>query len=347
MAKRDYYEVLGVPRDADAATIKSAYRKLAIQHHPDRNPDDAQAEELFKEASEAYEVLSDADKRRTYDRLGHEGVRNSGFTGFSGFDDIFSHFGDIFGDIFGFGGGGGARRPRRGADLRLDLSISFEDAAGGVNKEVAIPRWENCARCNGTGAEPGTEPETCATCGGRGQVVHSQGLFMVRTTCPRCRGGGQIISSVCSACRGEGRIRVEKKVTVKIPAGVDEGTRIRIGGEGESGGQGMAGDLYVFLHVEPHPLFERDGEDLHMELPVGMIQAALGDKVEVPTLEGDRSLKIPPGTQPGEVLRVSGAGVPRLRGRGRGDLVVHVRVVVPDKLSRRQKDLLCQFADAD
>lgn len=346
MTKRDYYEVLGISREADASEVKRAYRKLAVQYHPDRNPDDPTAEEKFKEAAEAYEVLSDAEKRRTYDRFGHEGLKGQGFTGFSGFDDIFSHFGDIFGDIFGFGGGRGRRSARRGADLRIDLSITFEEAARGTTKELPIQRSEPCERCSGTGAEPGTSPETCSTCGGRGQVVHSQGLFMISTTCPRCHGNGQTIARHCRTCEGRGQQRIEKTVQVQIPAGVDNGTRIRIGGEGEPGERGaVPGDLYVFLRVEPHPFFERDEYDLHCEVPVGIIQAVLGDKLEVPTLDGPEKIKIEPGTQPGELIRIRGKGIPHVRGRGRGDLVVHVKVVVPRKISRKQKDLLEKFAE--
>jgi len=345
--KSDYYEVLGVPRDADQAAIKRAYRKLAVQYHPDRNPDDPEAEERFKEAAEAYEVLSDAEKRRLYDRHGHEGLRGAGFQGFAGFDDIFSHFGDIFGDIFGFGGAGRARRGnRRGADLRLDLSISFDEAMQGVEREVPIHRWESCDCCAGSGAEPGTRPETCSTCSGRGQVVHSQGLFMISTTCPRCHGSGELITHACGTCQGRGRVRVEKRVRVPIPAGVDSGNRIRISGEGEPGEPGtMPGDLYVFIRVEPHPFFTREEDDLHCEIPIGIVQATLGAKLEVPTLNGAERVTIEPGTQPGEVVRLSGRGVPRLRGRGRGDLYVHIRVVVPRKVSRKQRDLLEKFAE--
>ena len=346
--KADYYAVLGVPRDADPSDIKRAYRKLAVQYHPDRNPDDPEAEERFKEAAEAYEVLADAEKRRTYDRFGHEGLKGSGFQGFSGFDDIFSHFGDIFGDIFGFGAGRARRGNRRGADLRLDLGISFEEAMRGVQREVPIHRWESCDRCGGSGARPGTRPETCSTCAGRGQVVHSQGLFMISTTCPRCHGSGEIVASACDPCEGRGKVRVEKKIKVPIPAGVDTGNRIRVSGEGEPGEHGAPpGDLYVFLRVEPHEFFQRDEDDLHCEIPISIVQATLGDKIDVPTLDGRERVKIEGGTQPGDVVRLSGKGVPRLRGRGRGDLFVHVRVVVPRKVSRKQRDLLQQFADLD
>ena len=348
MAKRDYYEVLGVPRDADAAAVKRAYRKLAVKFHPDRNPDDAEAEERFKDAAEAYEVLSDAEKRGLYDRYGHEGLKGAGFTGFSGFDDIFSHFGDIFGDIFGFGGGGrgGRRGGRRGADLRYDLTISFEEAAKGTTRKVNVDRSEPCGTCKGTGAEPGSRPEACSTCGGRGQVVHSQGLFMISTTCPRCQGAGRVVTSPCNACEGAGRVRVENVVEVEVPPGVDTGTRIRHRGEGEGAdGGGVPGDLYVFIHVQPHPFFERDGSDLHCEVPVSIVQATLGAKLEVPTLEGSEKVKISAGTQPGEVIRLGRKGIPHLRGRGRGDLYIHVKVVVPRKVSRKQRDLLQKFAD--
>lgn len=346
-AKVDYYDVLGVPRDADAATIKRAYRKLAVQYHPDRNPDDPSAEERFKQAAEAYEVLADAEKRRIYDRFGHEGLKGSGFQGFSGFDDIFSHFGDIFGDIFGFGGAGRTRRGnRRGADLRLDLTITFQEAMRGVEREVPIHRWESCDRCSGSGAEPGTRAETCTTCAGRGQVVHSQGLFMISTTCPRCHGSGELITHACKTCEGRGKVRIEKKVRVPIPAGVDSGNRIRISGEGEPGEAGsLPGDLYVFIRVEPHTFFTREEDDLHCEIPISIVQATLGAKIDVPTLDGHERVSIEGGTQPGDVIRLSGRGVPRLRGRGRGDLFVHVRVVVPKKVSRKQRDLLEKFAE--
>ena len=348
MAKRDYYEVLCVERDVDGTTLKRAYRKLAVQFHPDRNPDDAQAEENFKEAAEAYEVLSDPQRRQTYDRFGHRGLEQTGFTGFSGFDDIFSHFEDIFGDIFGFGGGGGGRRSRRGrgADLRFDMALAFEEAVFGVEREIRVQRWESCVHCGGSGAEPGSQPTTCATCKGRGQVVHSQGLFMLSTTCPHCRGAGQIVTDTCNGCEGRGKERVAKTITVKVPAGVDNGTRIRLSGEGEPGdGGGIPGDLYVFVRVEPHEFFERDDDTLHCEVPLSIVQATLGDKIDVPTLDGSERLKVRAGTQPGDVQRVRRKGVPRLRGSGRGDLYVHFKVVVPSKVSRKQRDLLQKFAE--
>ncbi len=347
MTKTDYYEVLDVERNADGATLKRAYRKLAVKYHPDRNPDDPTAEERFKEAAEAYAVLSDPEKRRRYDRFGHEGMQGGGVGGFNGFDDIFSRFGDIFGDIFGFSGGGARGGIRRGADLRLDLSISFEEAVFGTERHVPINRFEACGDCRGSGAAEGSKPENCSTCGGRGQVVHSQGLFMISTTCPRCNGTGQVIRNACPTCGGKGRERIEKRVKIKLPPGVDNGTRLRLAGEGESVGQGgEPGDLFVFVRVEPHPLFERDQDDLHCELPVSIVQATLGDKLELPTLDGSVKVKIPAGAQPGTRIRLAGEGVPRLQVRGRGDLYVHLKVVVPSKVTRKQRDLLRQFAEA-
>ncbi len=342
---RDYYEILDVPRDADEATIKRAYRRLALKYHPDRNKE-AGAEEKFKEASEAYQVLSDASRRELYDRYGHEGLKSSGFSGFSGFDDIFQHYGDIFGDIFGFERGSrrnGGRR--RGADLRYDLTLPFEDAVQGTVREIPITRFEPCVHCQGTGAAPGTRPQTCGTCGGRGQVVHSQGLFMISTTCPRCRGAGRVVAEPCRACEGRGKEQVQKIVKVRVPAGVDTGTRIRVPEEGEPGeAGGYPGDLYVFVAVEPHPAFERDGDDLHCEVTIDFVQATLGATVEVPTLDGSRRVDLDPGVQPGETIRLRNQGVPHLRGHGRGDLFLHVRVTIPTRVSKKQRQLLEQFA---
>ena len=349
MVKRDYYEILGVARNASAADIKKAYRQAAVKFHPDRNPDNPEAEENFKAAAEAYEVLSDPDKREVYDAYGHDGLKGQGFQGFRGFDDIFSHFGDIFGDMFGFGGGQRARTgPRRGSDLRFDLKITFEEAAFGCKKEVPIARFERCVHCGGSGAAHGTSPETCASCGGRGQVVRSQGHFMISTTCPVCRGKGTVIRDSCDVCQGTGKERVERKISVKIPPGVNTGTRIRLSGEGEPGERGgYAGDLYVFISVESHPLFERDDYDVHCEVPLSFVQAALGAKLDVPTLWGQETLKIKPGTQPGEVVKLKGKGIPRLQSFGKGDHYVHLRVVIPTELTREQKKLLEKFADTE
>jgi molecular chaperone DnaJ len=342
--RRDYYEVLGVPRNASEQEVKSAYRRLALKHHPDRNPGDRQAEERFKEAAEAYAVLGDPEKRQRYDTFGHAGLG----AGAGGFDPtIFADFGDILGDFFGFGDFFGRRRgPRRGADLRYNLELTFEEAALGTEAQIRIPRSESCTACGGSGAAPGTRPASCPTCSGSGQVTFQQGFFSVARTCSHCRGAGRIITEECRSCRGEGRVPVERTLSVKIPAGVDDGSQLRIAGEGEAGGPGApAGDLFVVLRVAPHELFRRDGTNLLCELPVSVPQAALGASVEVPTLEGGRAkLTIPEGTQSGTVLRIRGQGVPALGGRGRGDLHVLVRVVVPRHLSAEQRRLLEQLA---
>ncbi len=339
---RDYYEILEVGRDAEEEEIKKAYRKMALKFHPDRNPGDREAEEKFKEAAEAYEVLSNAEKRATYDRFGHDGLRNSGFQGFSRADDIFSAFGDIFSDMFGFGAGfGGRRSAERGSDLQYDLTISFSEAVFGAEKEIVIPKLETCGRCEGTGVEPGHEPEVCATCGGRGQVSRSQGFFHISTTCPRCRGRGQVISYPCTGCSGAGRIEQPKRLKVNIPAGVDTGMRLRLSGEGEAGaGGGPPGDLYVLLTVEAHEHFERQGENVIVRVRISFPEAALGRTLDVPSLEGMEAVTAPRGTQPGDLLRLPGKGIPRLRGRGRGDLIVVFDVQTPTKLSKRQEELL-------
>ena len=350
MMKRDYYEVLGIDRSATEDHIKKAYRKLALQYHPDRNPGDKQAEERFKEAAEAYEVLRDREKRTIYDQFGHEGLQGTGFTGFGGFDDIFSAFGDIFEDFFGFG----TRRRRHsstvrpGADLLYDLRIDFKEAVFGVEKEISVPTTVPCDMCNGSGCEPGTHEEDCPVCRGRGQVVQSQGFFRISTTCPRCQGQGKIIAHPCSACSGAGLQRVNKNVLVKVPAGVDTGTRLRIANKGESGFRGgPPGDLYVRLHVSPHDFFERDGTNLYCQVPVSMVQAALGGSIELETLDDTRSVSIPKGTQSGEVIRIRGEGVPNLRGRGRGDLLVEIRVKTPTNLNKHQEELLREFAEVE
>jgi molecular chaperone DnaJ len=342
---RDYYEVLGVPRNASEQEVKSAYRKLALKHHPDRNPGDRQAEERFKEAAEAYGVLGDPEKRRRYDAYGHAGV--SGAAG-AGFDPtIFADFSDILGDFFGFGDVFGRRRgPRRGGDLRYNLEISLEDAAFGAETQVRIPRAEPCGTCSGSGAAPGTKPTTCPTCRGAGQVTFQQGFFSVARTCSHCRGAGRIVTQRCENCDGEGRLAVERTLQIKVPPGVDTGSQLRISGEGEPGPPGVPpGDLYVVVRVAEHPFFKRDGTNLFCEVPVSVAQAALGATLDVPTLDGGKTkVSLPEGTQSGTVLRVKGQGVPHLGGRGRGDLHVLVRAVVPRHLTAEQRRLFEQLA---
>ncbi len=344
-SKRDYYEILGVPRNASEQEVKSAYRKLALKHHPDRNPGDARAEELFKEAAEAYGVLGDPEKRRRFDAYGHAGLGGAG----GGFDPtIFADFSDILGDFFGFGDLFGRRRgPRRGADLRYNLEISFEEAAFGAETQIRIPRAEPCEKCEGSGAAPGTKPTTCTTCGGAGQVTFQQGFFSVARTCSHCRGTGRIVSEECKTCHGAGQVQNERTLQIKVPPGVDNGSQLRISGEGEAGPVGgPPGDLYVVLRVKDHSLFKRDGAHLFCEIPVSVPQAALGASVEIPTLEGETTkLDVPEGTQSGAVLRLRGEGVPHLGGRGRGDLHVLVRVVVPTRLSSEQRKLMEELAE--
>jgi molecular chaperone DnaJ len=346
MAERDYYETLGVPRGADEEEIKRSYRRLAMQYHPDRNPGDREAEEKFKEASEAYEVLRDPEKREIYDRLGHEGLRGTGFTGFRGFEDIFSTFGDIFEDFFGFGTvRRGRTMARAGADLRYDLTIPFIDAAFGKEINIEIPKFIKCDRCGGSGAEPGTFPSTCPTCRGRGQISRSQGFFSISTTCPHCHGEGEVIHTPCSQCRGQKRVRKKKNLALKIPPGVETGSRLRLRGEGEEGERGgPSGDLYVVIHVEPHEFFQRDGDDITCQIPISFSQAALGGETEVPTLNGSRKLVIPKGTQSGQFFRLKGEGFSHMRGYGRGDEVVQVIVKTPTKLTKKQEELLREFA---
>jgi molecular chaperone DnaJ len=345
VTKRDYYEVLGVARAATDQEIKSAYRKLALKHHPDRNPGDAAAEEKFKEAAEAYAVLADADKRAAYDRFGHAAVNQGGAQGFD--PSVFSDFGDILGglgDIFGFGdvfGGRGRRGPRRGADLRYDLEISFEESATGRETSLKIPREETCETCKGSGAAAGSGPETCTQCRGAGQVRYQQGFFTVARTCPQCRGAGRIITKPCATCRGNGRVTQERQLTVKIPPGIATGQRLRLHGEGEHGSQGAPpGDLYIVVHVADHPVFQREDDDLHCELAVGYPTLALGGSVQVPTLDGEETLTIPEGTQSGATFRLRGRGMPNVSGRGKGDLHVAIKVAVPKKLSREQRKTL-------
>ncbi|MEC9406277.1 MAG: molecular chaperone DnaJ [Abyssibacter sp.] len=342
MSKRDYYEVLGVSRDAGADELKKAYRRLAMKNHPDRNPGDADAESRFKEASEAYEVLSDDQKRAAYDRYGHEGVSGAaggGFGGGAGFGDI---FGDVFSDIFG----GGGARAARGADLRYDLPVDLEEAVNGVEKAIHIPTWDDCETCDGSGAKPGTKPKTCPTCQGAGQIRMQQGFFSVQQTCPTCRGRGEVIADACRDCSGRGRVEGEKTLSVKIPPGVDTGDRIRLTGEGEAGERGAPpGDLYVQINVRAHDVFERDGNDLRCAVPLSFVTAALGGDIEVPTLKGRATLKIPEGTQSGRTFRLRGKGAPSVRGAGVGDLLCTVRIETPVNLSSKQKALLAEFGD--
>lgn len=350
VTKRDYYEVLSVERDADEKAIKSAYRKLAQKYHPDRNPGDAEAEERFKEAAEAYSVLSDADKRARYDRFGHQGFEGMGSQGFD--PGAFADFSDILGNIFGFGdlGGRSASGPVPGADLRYDLELTFEQAAFGHTETLTFPRLETCGACDGTGGEGGAKPETCAGCNGRGQVRFQQGFLTVARTCPRCGGAGRVVKNPCHKCRGEGRVEVERTLEVKIPAGVDTGARLRLTGEGEQGRRGgRRGDLYVMIHVAAHERFERDGADVWSELELSFPQAALGAAVEVETLHGPVALDVPAGTQPGREFRLRGKGMPRLGASGRGDHRVRVAIAVPDprRLSEEQTTLLRRLAELE
>jgi molecular chaperone DnaJ len=352
MAKRDFYETLGVAKNASDEEIKKAYRKLAMKFHPDRNPDSKQAEDKFKEAKEAYEMLSDPQKREAYDRFGHAGVdpnmggasgAGAGFSG--GFSDA---FGDIFGDIFGGGGGGGRQRggPQvyRGADLRYNLDITLEQAANGFDTTIRVPSWDECDTCHGSGAKPGTSATTCGTCGGHGQVRMQQGFFSIQQTCPKCHGSGKVIADPCSPCAGSGRVKRNKTLEVKIPAGIDDGMRIRSTGNGEPGmNGGPPGDLYVEIHIKQHAVFQRDGDDLHCEMPISFAKAALGGEIEVPTLSGKVSFSVPEGTQSGKTFRLRSKGVKGVRSGFPGDLFCHVVVETPIKLTDRQKDLLREF----
>jgi molecular chaperone DnaJ len=344
---KDYYEILGVSRDASEDEIKKNYRKIAMQFHPDKNPENKEAEERFKIASEAYEVLRDPEKRQIYDRYGIEGLKGTGFTGFRGFEDIFSAFGDIFGDFFGFGTTYDRKtRARAGADLRYDMRISFYDAAFGKETQIEIPKKETCEVCNGTGAEPGTSPTICPSCRGTGQVTRSQGFFTVSTTCGRCHGNGNFIPHPCKECRGIGRIKKNKKIQIKFPPGVDTGSKLRIRGEGELGERGgPSGDLFVFIYVDPHDFFSREGDDLVCQIPISFSQAALGAEIEIPTLDGRRRLSIPKGTESGELFRIRGEGFPKLRGHGRGDEIVQVILRTPKNLTKRQEEILKEFEE--
>ncbi len=346
--KRDYYEVLGVNRDASEEDIKKAYRKLAMKHHPDRNPDSKESEDRFKEAKEAYEVLSEPEKRRAYDAYGHAGVNpqmggmgGGGGEGFGGFAEA---FGDIFGDIFG--GARGRTNVYRGADLRYNLEISLEQAARGTETKIRIPALETCETCHGSGAKPGTHPKTCSTCGGQGTVRLSQGFFSIQQTCPTCHGSGKTVSDPCVACKGAGRVKHHKTLSVKIPAGIDEGDRIRLGGEGEAGvNGGPPGDLYVVIHLKEHGVFQRDGDDLHCEMPVSFTTAALGGEIAIPTLEGQAKVKIPADTQTGQVLRLRGKGIKGVRSSSPGDLLCEIVVETPVRLTERQRELLREFEE--
>lgn len=347
MAKRDYYEILGVSKDVSAADLKKAYRRVAMKFHPDRNPDDKSAEEKFKEANEAYEVLSDEQKRAAYDQYGHAGVdQQAGMGGGAGFGNFSDIFGDVFGDIFGGGGGGGRGRggPSRGADLRYTLEMSLEDAVKGSTVQIKVPTLVSCKVCDGSGAKTGSKPITCTTCGGHGQVRMQQGFFSVQQTCPTCRGRGTIISDPCKSCHGQGRVEETKTLSVKVPAGVDTGDRIRLSGEGEGGlDGGPSGDLYVQVSVRKHDFFERDGSNLYCEVPIDFVDAALGGELEVPTLDGRVKLKVPSETQTGKLFKLRGKGVAPVRGGGAGDLLVRVVVETPVNLSNKQKELLREF----
>jgi molecular chaperone DnaJ len=352
VSKRDYYEILAVERDASDQQIKSAYRKLALKYHPDRNPQDREAEERFKEAAEAYAVLADREKRSLYDRFGHAGVSGAG-AGAGGFDpSVFADFSDIFaglGDMFGFGDIFGARRrrggPQRGADLRYDLEISFDESFDGAETTIQIPREETCETCNGSGAAAGTSPEVCSSCRGSGQLRYQQGFLTVARPCPNCRGTGKMIAKPCQSCRGAGRIGRERKITVKIPAGIATGQRLRLYGEGEHGtAGGPPGDLYVVVHVQEHSVFHREGDDLYCELPVPFPILALGGELRVPTVKGEEEIDVPSGTQAGARFKLRGKGMPNVSGRGHGDLYVIARVAVPKKLTREQKHLLEELA---
>ena len=344
--KRDYYEVLGVSRSASDEELKKAYRKLALRYHPDKNPGDREAEERFKEIGEAYAILCDVGRRAQYDRFGHAAFEQGGLGGFdfsAGFEDI---LGDLFGDFFGTGRGrGGRTRSRRGQDLQYQLELSFEEAAHGCEKTLSIPRLTACATCGATGAKPGTKPTVCSQCRGSGQIRFQQGFFAIAKTCGTCAGQGTVISSPCADCEGAGARRRTHTLNVRVPAGVDSGSRLKLRGEGETGGNGgQPGDLYVLIRVAAHPIFARDGVDVVCEVPVSVVQAALGTKLEIPTLDGPRKLDVPPGTQSGHLFRLRGLGVPDLNGYGRGDQVVRLTVETPRKLSVRQRELLEEFA---
>lgn len=360
MAKRDYYEILGVQKGVGQDELKRAYRKLAFKYHPDRNKGDENAAEYFKEATEAYEVLNDPEKRRIYDQFGHDGLKQGGYQrGFSSFEDIFSMFGDIFGggrggsifeDFFDLGSRGGRsrRRVRRGASLKCELELSLKEAFTGVERTIDLKRNEICADCNGSGAKPGTAPEVCPQCRGQGEVLQSQGFFSLRTACPQCQGSGEFIPSPCSKCRGSGRNPTQRQITVRIPPGIQDNTQMRVSGEGEPGfNGGPRGDLYCIIGLREHPLFERHNDDLICEIPISFAQAALGTDIEVPSLTNKVTLKIPSGTQTGRIFRMKGLGMPNVYGHGQGDLLIRVKIETPLKLSAQQKQLLREFAQLE
>lgn len=342
--KRDYYEVLGVDRNASESDLKKSYRQMALKFHPDKNPGNHEAEEKFKEAAEAYEALRDPEKRSIYDQFGHEGLKGKGFGGgFGGFEDIFSTFGDLFGDFFGGGGG-----QRTGADLRTDVTISFEQAAFGIEKSVEVRKHVPCQTCKGSRCKPGTSPVYCGTCRGTGQVVRSQGFFSLQSPCPQCHGTGQIIKDPCRTCHGEGVEIDKKEISVNIPGGVDDGSRLRLRGEGEAAPGMPAGDLYVFVHVQAHDFFHREGQDIYCQLNISFSQAALGADIEVTLLDGKtKTISISPGTQSGDRYRIEGAGIPQIRGRGRGNQIIQLIVETPKKLNKKQKELLHELAEID
>lgn len=344
--KRDYYEVLGVVREVDEVSLKTAYRKLALKYHPDRNPENQEAEELFKEAAEAYGVLSDPQKRAAYDRFGHQGVQGAGASGFD--PSAFGDFSDVLGDLFGFGDlfGTGRKRSRvqRGEDLRFDLEIKLEDAIRGMTADIQVPRMDACGRCKGTGAEREDGIVTCSVCRGRGEVLYQQGFLTVRRTCGQCNGRGQLIRRPCTQCRGEGRVRSDRKLKVTIPAGVDSNTRLRLQSEGQPGPNGgPAGDLYVVVSIQEHPVFERHESDLHCVIPINVAQAALGTELTLDTFDGQQTVKVPEGASPGQRIRLRGLGVPHLQSHGRGDIYVHIEVKVPSRLSKEQRKLFEQL----
>ncbi|MEO5691622.1 MAG: molecular chaperone DnaJ [Usitatibacter sp.] len=344
--KRDYYEVLGVNRDAAEEDIKKSYRKLAMKFHPDRNPDNKESEEKFKEAKEAYEILCEPEKRKAYDTYGHAGVHPQMGGGEAGMGGFAEAFGDIFSDIFGGGQGRGRSSVFRGADLRYNLEITLENAARGTETKIRIPTMEACETCHGSGAKPGTQPKQCETCHGSGTVRISQGFFSIQQTCPTCHGNGKMISDPCATCRGAGRLKKHKTLSVKIPVGVDEGDRIRLSGEGESGvNGGPPGDLYVVIHLKEHGVFQRDGDDLHCEMPISFSQAALGGEIEIPTLDGSAKIKVPPETQSGQVFRLRGKGIKGVRSSYPGDLMCEVVVETPVRLTDRQKEILRELED--
>ncbi|RMF93920.1 MAG: molecular chaperone DnaJ [Candidatus Schekmanbacteria bacterium] len=350
MAEKDYYKILNVGRNASTDEIKKSYRKLAMKYHPDRNPGDKEAEEKFKEAAEAYEVLSDPEKRRIYDTYGYEGLKGSGFQGFSGFDDIFSNLGDIFEDFFGFSSSRGRRQgPRRGADLRYDLEISLREAAKGVTKDIEVAVLATCQSCGGSGAAAGSSPVRCPTCGGRGQTVRSQGFFSISTTCPHCRGEGTIIEKPCQKCSGRGKVNRTKKLSVKIPPGVDTGSKLRLRGEGEGGDRGgPSGDLYVFIFVKEDEFFKRYEDNIYCRIPISFPQAALGAEIEVPTIDDENvKITVPRGTQNGDRTTIRGRGMPILGSKRRGDQIVEFFVKVPKKLSKKEEELIRSLAEIE